>query len=218
MCWRQPRLFKHIISTHIISVYTTALDLRENPDVIPVEDRPPQVRTKLAFDESGSLLVRWLLDPDFVPDRTTVTVETDGVGVKTHDVLGPSSWTRLNGLEPCAFHTFYVTFQSLDGFVLRTNSSEINSFTMPDQPQPPFVQRDGSTLFVWWTNSNQTFNIKSHKLFVIDAMNRTRIFEVQYPRNSELLGILKEDAVYRVNLRAVNEEGESKSSATVQTS
>ncbi|KAF5404579.1 hypothetical protein PHET_02088 [Paragonimus heterotremus] len=265
-----------------------------------------QMGPKLTLEEGGSLMVKWLLHPDCIADRTTVTVETNGVGVKNYHVYGHHPWIQLKDLEPCAFHTVYVTIRSLDGFILRTNSSEINSFMkkfelvnmktyisdgellvqweptgtchvlgyridlvnpitgltkyyltnetkyymsidqctktcqllisvisvntiapitavitvrpdqVPDQPQPPFVRRDGSILFISWTNSHQTSDIESYKLSVTDAMNGTRIFKVQHPRNSKLLEGIKEDAVYKVNLRAVNEEGESKSSMTVQ--
>ncbi|KAF7258892.1 hypothetical protein EG68_03883 [Paragonimus skrjabini miyazakii] len=265
-----------------------------------------KIGPQLTLGESGSLLVQWLLHPDCIADRTTVTVETNGMGIKDYHVYGHHPWIQLNDLEPCAFYTVYVTIQSLDGFILQTNSSEINTFMnkfefvnmktyirdgellaqweptgtchmlgyridlanpiarvtkyyltnetkysvsidgctktcqilisvisvntmapitamitvrpdqVPDQPHPPFVRRDGSILFISWTNSDQTSAIKSYKLFVTDAMNETKIFKVQHPRNSKLLEGIKKDAVYKVNLRAVNEEGESKSSVIVQ--
>ncbi|KAF7258894.1 hypothetical protein EG68_03885 [Paragonimus skrjabini miyazakii] len=287
--------------------YTTGKEYLSDPAYMTfLSDGTFHNAPKLSFDQNGSLLVQWLLRPGCIVNQTVVTVETNDQPAKEYNVTGDQPLARLNDLEPCAFHTVYVTIQYKNGNVERTNSSEIHSFTkeigltkiktyivddvllahwestqncqalgyrvdlmnpttgqtkayltgemkyrvsigecvkscqllvsaisvdtmvpvttlidvrperVPAQPRPPFVRRDGPALFVWWTEPNLDLTIQSYKLFVNDSKKMIRDFEVKQPRRSILLNNIEENVVYSLNLRAINESGESQPSLSVQ--
>ncbi|KAF5404580.1 hypothetical protein PHET_02089 [Paragonimus heterotremus] len=110
--------------------YTTGKeDLSEPVYMSFLSDGILQNSPKLSFEQNGSLLVQWLLQPGCVVNHTVVTVETNDLPAKEYKVIGDQPLARLDDLEQCAFHTVYVTTQYENGYVERTNSSEIHSFT-----------------------------------------------------------------------------------------
>ncbi|KAF8565479.1 hypothetical protein P879_03947 [Paragonimus westermani] len=176
------------------------------------------VTPQVTYLGDSRVSVNWTTNRLCRPDRIHLHFRAFAHHMAPVEVNQTEDFAVVTGVKQYTMYTIQLGFSYKNGREYLSEPVRMTFFSVPDQPQPPFVRRDGSTLFVWWTNSNQTSTIKSHKLFVSDAMNETRIFEVQHPKNYEMLEILKEGAVYRLNLRAVNEEGESKSSVTVQTS